>query len=82
MLRIGILGVAHLHADAYIGNLRASGVEVVGVHDRDVVRARAWGARFGVPVDEDLAPERGQGDVDGGGADVDGGDQTCRTRDT
>lgn len=54
MLRIGILGVAHLHADAYIGNLRAAGAEVVGVHDHDVVRARSWGARFEVAVHEDL----------------------------
>jgi predicted dehydrogenase len=55
VLRIGILGVAHLHVDAYIGNLRAAGAEVVGVHDRDATRARAWGARFGVAVHDDLA---------------------------
>ncbi|MCU1670360.1 MAG: Oxidoreductase [Blastococcus sp.] len=54
MVRIGFLGVAHLHADAYVGNLRAAGAEVVGVHDRDPVRARSWGARFGVPVHEDV----------------------------
>jgi predicted dehydrogenase len=54
MARIGILGVAHLHVDAYIGNLRAAGAEVVGVHDRDATRARAWGRRFGVEVHEDL----------------------------
>jgi predicted dehydrogenase len=52
--RIGILGVAHLHVDAYIGNLRAAGAEVVGVHDHDVTRARIWGAKFGVAVSEDL----------------------------
>jgi predicted dehydrogenase len=54
-MRVGILGVAHLHVDAYIGNLREAGAEVVGVHDHDPLRARMWGARFGVAVHEDLA---------------------------
>jgi len=54
MARIGFLGVAHLHVDAYIGNLRAAGAELIGVHDRDATRARAWGARFGVTVHDDL----------------------------
>jgi predicted dehydrogenase len=53
-MRVGILGVAHLHVDAYIGNLRAAGAEVVGVFDRDSLRGRMWGARFGVAVHEDL----------------------------
>jgi predicted dehydrogenase len=53
-MRVGILGVAHLHVDEYIGNLRAAGAEVVGVHDRDGLRARMWGERFDVPVYEDL----------------------------
>jgi predicted dehydrogenase len=55
-MRIGILGVAHLHVDAYIGNLRAAGADVIGVHDHDALRGRMWGARYGVPV---------HGDVDG-----------------
>lgn len=54
MARIGMLGVAHLHADAYIGNLRAAGAVVVGVYDHDATRARIWGAKFGVPEYEDL----------------------------
>jgi predicted dehydrogenase len=53
-MRVGILGVAHLHVDAYIGNLRAAGAHVVGVHDRDALRARTWGARYGVAVHEDV----------------------------
>ena len=53
-MRVGILGVAHLHVDAYIGNLRAAGADVVGVHDRDAVRARMWGTRFGVAGYESL----------------------------
>ena len=48
MPRVGILGVAHLHVDAYIGNLRAAGADVVGVFDRDAERARLWGAEHGV----------------------------------
>jgi predicted dehydrogenase len=48
MPRVGILGVAHLHADAYIGNLRAAGADVVGVFDHDALRARTWGEEFGV----------------------------------
>jgi predicted dehydrogenase len=53
-MRIGILGVAHLHVDAYIGNLRAAGADVVGVHDGDALRGRMWGARHGVAVHEDV----------------------------
>jgi predicted dehydrogenase len=49
MTRIGLLGVAHLHVDAYIGNLRAAGAEVVGVTDADPVRGRQWAARHAVP---------------------------------
>jgi len=54
MVRIGILGVAHLHVDTYAGNLRAAGAEVVGVHDVDAVRGAGWGARHGVPFFADL----------------------------
>jgi predicted dehydrogenase len=49
-----MLGVAHLHADAYVGNLRAAGAHVVGVHDHDSTRARSWGARYAVDAQEDL----------------------------
>jgi predicted dehydrogenase len=48
-MRIGILGVAHLHIDSYIGNLRAAGADVVGIHDWDRERGSAWGRRHQVP---------------------------------
>jgi predicted dehydrogenase len=54
MPRVGILGVAHLHVDAYIGNLRTAGADVVGVFDRDPLRARTWGADHGVEAFGDL----------------------------
>ena len=35
-LHIGIMNVAHLHADSYVGNLRAvPGVEMIGIADED-----------------------------------------------
>ena len=48
MVRIGILGVAHLHVDSYVDNLRAADVELVGIYDSDPVRGRGWGAKHGV----------------------------------
>ena len=54
MMRIAVLGVAHLHADSYVVNLRNSSAEVVGVFDHDADRARWWGKKFGVTVFEDL----------------------------
>jgi predicted dehydrogenase len=54
MARVGILGVAHLHVDAYIGNLRAVGAAVVGVFDRDALRARMWGDEHRVVAFADL----------------------------
>ena len=50
MVRVGILGVAHLHVDAYVGNLRRAGAVVAGVYDVDPQRARSWGARYEVDV--------------------------------
>lgn len=50
MLRIGILGVAHLHVDSYIVELRAAGADVVGVFDNDEERASFWGERFSTRV--------------------------------
>lgn len=52
MVRVGILGVAHLHVDAYVGNLRTSGAVVAGVYDPDPQRARSWGARNEVDVQD------------------------------
>jgi predicted dehydrogenase len=53
MVRIGMLGVAHLHADSYVDNLRAAGALVIGVYDPDLVRARSWGAHHDVAVHEE-----------------------------
>jgi predicted dehydrogenase len=64
MARIGILGVAHLHVDAYIQNLRAAGAEVVGGYDRDPERGRAWGAKNAVTHVGSVEQLLGQG-VDG-----------------
>jgi predicted dehydrogenase len=50
-MRVGIFSAAHLHVDAYVGNLRAvDGVEVIGVADHDRARARSWGDAYGVAV--------------------------------
>ncbi|MFU8839758.1 MAG: Gfo/Idh/MocA family protein [Nitriliruptoraceae bacterium] len=48
-MRVGLLGVAHLHVDAYVDNLRRGDVEVVGVTDRDAVRGRRWADEHRVP---------------------------------
>lgn len=53
-MRIGILGVAHLHVDAYIDNLRHAGADVVGIHDHDRERGQSWGGRHEVEVYDDL----------------------------
>lgn len=54
MVRIGILGVAHLHVESYIDNLRATGAAVTGMWDVDPLRARSWGARHQVVVHDDI----------------------------
>jgi predicted dehydrogenase len=54
-MRIGLLGVAHLHVDAYVDNLRAAGAEVIGVTDHDEVRGRRWAAQHTVPWCADRA---------------------------
>jgi len=54
MIRVAFLGVAHVHADAYVVNLRAAGAHVAGVYDHNATRARSWGGRFGVAVLQDL----------------------------
>jgi predicted dehydrogenase len=47
-LRIGLLSAAHLHADAYVENLkRSSGVELLGIADEDAERARHFAAQHG-----------------------------------
>ena len=47
-MRVGLLGVAHLHADGYVHNLRAAGAEVVGAADDDALRGRRWAQAHGV----------------------------------
>ena len=46
-MRIGILSFAHLHAEAYIHNLRAvPGVEMIGIADEDQDRGRHFAEQF------------------------------------
>lgn len=53
--RIGLLGAGHHHLDAYARALRAAGATLVGLHDRDEVRGRAWCATHAVPWVVDAA---------------------------
>lgn len=48
-MRVGFLGVAHVHADAYVAAVRSAGADVVGATDHDPVRGRAWCDEHGVP---------------------------------
>jgi predicted dehydrogenase len=46
-MRIGMMSFAHLHADAYIHNLRAlPDVELIGIADDDLDRARHYAALY------------------------------------
>ncbi len=46
-LKIGIMSFAHLHAEAYIGNLRAApGVEFIGFADEDAERGQQFAQQF------------------------------------
>jgi predicted dehydrogenase len=48
-LRIGILSFAHLHAESYVGNVRAiPGVDLIGIADDNHERGRHFAAAFGV----------------------------------
>lgn len=50
-MRIGMLSFAHLHAEAYIGNLRAiPGVEVMGIADDDQARGKHFADLFNAPL--------------------------------
>jgi len=50
-MRIGIMSYAHLHADAYIENVRAiPGVELIGLADDDLDRGAQAAGAFGVNV--------------------------------
>ncbi len=46
-MKIGIMSFAHLHAEAYIGNLRAiPGVEMIGLTDEDEARGKHFAELF------------------------------------
>jgi len=48
-LKIGLLSFAHLHAEAYVQNLKAApGVELIGIADEDAQRGERFAAQFGV----------------------------------
>ncbi|MCU0514227.1 MAG: Gfo/Idh/MocA family oxidoreductase [Anaerolineae bacterium] len=49
-MKIGILSLAHLHAEAYIDNVRAvPGVELMGLADEDPARAEHFARQSGTP---------------------------------
>jgi predicted dehydrogenase len=48
-MRLGILSFAHVHAEGYVGNLRAvPGVELVAFSDDDEARGKRFSERFGL----------------------------------
>ncbi|MGV8886169.1 MAG: Gfo/Idh/MocA family protein [Rhodoglobus sp.] len=50
MVRVAILGVAHMHADDYVVSLQKARVDVVGVFDSDELRAQRWGKKHSINV--------------------------------
>lgn len=64
-MRIGIMSVAHLHADSYVHNLRAiPGVELVGIADEDTQRGQQFATQYGVrffTTYQDLLTEKPEG---------------------
>lgn len=56
MIRLGILSFAHLHAEAYVENLRAlPDVELIGIADDNVERGRYFAQQFGVRLFDSYA---------------------------
>lgn len=52
-MKIGIMSFAHLHAEAYIHNLRAiPGVEMIGMADEDAQRGQHFATLFDAPLFE------------------------------
>lgn len=46
-LRVGILGVAHVHTPSYVASMRAhASVELIGIHDPDPAVAKTFGSKF------------------------------------
>ncbi len=66
-MKIGILSFAHLHAESYIGNLRAiPGVEMIGIADEDLARGQHFADQFDTqlyPSYEALLAEKPDGVV-------------------
>jgi predicted dehydrogenase len=64
-MRIGIMSFAHLHAEAYVHNLRRSpGVELIGFSDTDAERGARFSAQFNTrwfPTHEALLAEKPDG---------------------
>ena len=48
-MRVGFLSTAHVHVDAYVGNIRAAGAEAAGVTDDDAERGTRWASAHAVP---------------------------------
>lgn len=50
-MRIGIMSFAHLHAEAYIQNLRAlPDVEMIGIADDNLARGQGFAEQFDAPI--------------------------------
>ena len=48
-MRVGIMSFAHVHAEGFVGNLRAApGVELVGFSDDDAARGARFAEAFGL----------------------------------
>lgn len=45
-MKVGILGVAHMHSHSYVAELRHAGVEITGVYDHDLTRGEAFAAKY------------------------------------
>lgn len=67
MIRLGIMSVAHLHAEGYVQNIRAAhDVELVGIADDRIERGEGFARRFGLRLFEtydDLLDQRLDGVV-------------------
>src|SRR5437879_13505950 len=67
MIRLGIMSFAHLHAEAYVENIRAlPNAELVGAADEDTARGDHFARSLGVrvwPAYEDLLAKRLDGAI-------------------
>ncbi len=55
-VRIGLLGVAHTHAESYAHSLATSvpGAELVAIYDRDTIHGREFGKRHKIPFKKSI----------------------------